>query len=145
MHAQLCLPLCNPMDLAHQVLLSMGFSRQQYWNGLPYTPPGDIPNPRIKPASLMSSASRGNFFTTSATWEVLLTRQRRLIMMEEATLDSGWAAGAVLGVLSGRKSKKGANSEANFVSFHGSWHTREEWNQECLSPYRVSPPTLHSN
>ena len=145
MHAQLCLPLCNPMDLSHQALLSMGFSRQQYWNGLPYTPPGDIPNPRIKPASLMSSASRGNFFTTSATWEVLLTRQRRLIMMEEATLDSGWAAGAVLGVLSGRKSKKGANSEANFVSFHGSWHTREEWNQECLSPYRVSPPTLHSN
>ena len=145
MHVQLCLPLCNPMDLAHQALLSMGFSRQQYWNGLPYTPPGGIPNPRIKPASLMSSASRGNFFTTSATCEVLMTRQRRLIMMEEAALDSGWAAGAVLGVLSGRKSKKGANSWANFVLFHGSWHTREEWSQECLSPYRVSPPTLHSN
>ena len=37
--------------LAHQAPLSMGFSRQEYWNGLPWPPPGELPNPGIKPAS----------------------------------------------------------------------------------------------
>ena len=37
--------------VAHQVLLSMGFSRQEYWNGLPCSPPGDLPYPGIKPRS----------------------------------------------------------------------------------------------
>ena len=36
------------MDLAHQALLSMGFPRQEYWSGLPFTSPGDLPNPGIK-------------------------------------------------------------------------------------------------
>ena len=52
--------------LMHQAPLSMGFSRQEYWSGLPYPPPGDLPNPRIKPMSLMSPALAGGFFTTSA-------------------------------------------------------------------------------
>ena len=39
---------------AHQAPLSMRFSRQRYWNGLPYPPPGDLPDPGIEPASLMS-------------------------------------------------------------------------------------------
>ena len=48
----------------------MGFSRQGYWNGLPFPPPGDLPNPGIKPASLMPPALlAGRFLTTSATWE----------------------------------------------------------------------------
>ena len=36
--------------IAHQVPLSMGFSWQENWNGLPYSPPGDLPNPGIKPS-----------------------------------------------------------------------------------------------
>ena len=55
--------------IAHQAPLSMGFSRQEYWSGLSCSPPGDLPNPGIKPASLMSPALAGGFFTTSATWE----------------------------------------------------------------------------
>ena len=47
----------------------MGFSRQEYWSGLPCPPPGDVPNPGIEPVSLMSPALAGGFFTTSATWE----------------------------------------------------------------------------
>ena len=38
--------------VAHQAPLSMGFSRQEYWNGLPFPSPGDLPNPVIKPWSL---------------------------------------------------------------------------------------------
>ena len=41
---------------AHQAPLSMGFSRQEYWNGLPFSTSGDLPDPGIKPTSLMSPA-----------------------------------------------------------------------------------------
>ena len=47
----------------------MGFSRQEYWSGLPYPPPGDLPDPEIEPVSLMSPALAGRFFTTSISWE----------------------------------------------------------------------------
>ena len=50
-----------------QALLSMEFSRQEYWSGLPCPSPGDLPNPGIEPASFMSLA--GGFFTSSTTWE----------------------------------------------------------------------------
>ena len=48
----------------------MGLSRQEYWSGLPCPPPGDLPDPGIEPASLVSPELAGRFFTTSATWEV---------------------------------------------------------------------------
>ena len=66
---QQCLTLCNPMDCSPPG--SMGFSRQEHWGGLPWPPPGDLPNPGIEPTSLMSPALAGGFFTTGATWEVL--------------------------------------------------------------------------
>ena len=55
--------------VACQVPLPMGFSRQEYWNGLPCPPPGGLPDPGIKPASLMSPALEVGFFTTSTIWE----------------------------------------------------------------------------
>ena len=54
---------------ARQVPLSVGFCRQPYWNGLPCPPPGDLPDPGIKPLSLRSPALAGKFFITSTTWE----------------------------------------------------------------------------
>ena len=41
----------TPWNVAHQVLLSMGFPRQEYWSGLQCSPPGDLPNPGIEPVS----------------------------------------------------------------------------------------------
>ena len=55
--------------MAHQAPLSMEFSRQEYWSGLPCPSPVNLPNPGIKPMSLTSPALAGGFFTTSATWE----------------------------------------------------------------------------
>ena len=55
--------------LAHQAPLSKGFSRQEYWSGLPCPPPGDLPNPGTEPRSLMTPALADRFFTTSTTWE----------------------------------------------------------------------------
>ena len=54
---------------ARQAPLSMRFSRQEYWSVLPYPPPGDLLDPGIKLASLVSPAWAGGFFTTSANWE----------------------------------------------------------------------------
>ena len=55
--------------LAHQAPLSMGFSRQEYWSGLPFPPPGNLPDPGIQPAFLMFLALAGRFFTANSTWE----------------------------------------------------------------------------
>ena len=49
--------------------LSMGFSRQEYWSGLPCPPAEYLPDPGIKPMSLKSPVLAGGFFTTRATWE----------------------------------------------------------------------------
>ena len=59
----------TPWTVARQAPLYLGVSRQEYWNGLPRPPPGDLPHPGIKPASLMSPALAGRFFTARATWE----------------------------------------------------------------------------
>ena len=57
--------LCaTPWTVAHQAPLSMGFSRQEYWSGVPCPPLGDLPNPGIEPTSLSSPALAGGFFTT---------------------------------------------------------------------------------
>ena len=64
---QLCPTLCDPRTVAHQSPLSMGFSRWEYWNGLPFPPPGDLPDPGIEPMSPESPASPAladGFFTT---------------------------------------------------------------------------------
>ena len=67
-HAQ-SLSLCDQWTAAHQASLCMGFPRQEYWSGLPFPLPGDLPYPGIEPASPESPASAGIFFTTRATWE----------------------------------------------------------------------------
>ena len=65
-HVQLCATLWT---VACRGPLSMGFSRQKYWSGLPFSPPEDLPDPGIDPPSLMSPAFTGVFFTTSAPWK----------------------------------------------------------------------------
>ena len=64
---QLCPTLCDPMNCSS----SIGFSRQEYWSGLPHPPPGDLRNPGIKPMSLTFPALADRFFTTSASWKAL--------------------------------------------------------------------------
>ena len=51
--AQLCPTLCDPIDSSlHQAPPSIGFSRQEYWSGLPFPSPGTLPKPGIEPRSL---------------------------------------------------------------------------------------------
>ena len=61
-----CLTLMTPWTLAHQSLLSMGFPRQNYWSGLPFSSAGDLPHPGTEPISPVLQdvpCIEGGFFT----------------------------------------------------------------------------------
>ena len=67
-----CSSLCNTWTVAYQAPLSIEFFRQEYWSGLPFPSPGDLPNPGIKPRSralLVVSFIAGRFLTNWATRE----------------------------------------------------------------------------
>ena len=66
----------TPWTVAHEAPLSMEFSRLECRSGLPFPPPGDLPNPEIEPLSLMSPALTGGFFTTSHTWKATKPSKR---------------------------------------------------------------------
>ena len=77
--------------LARQAPLSMGFSKQAYWSGLPCPPPADLPHPGMEPASLTSPALAGRFVSTNATWEAsisfqLLNKYIRQMQTQESVL-----------------------------------------------------------
>ena len=69
--AQLCLTHCNPWTVAHQAPLSMEYSRQEHWSGLPFLSTGDL-FPRTEPTSLVFPTLAGRlFFTKRVAWETL--------------------------------------------------------------------------
>ena len=113
---QLHLTLCDPTDL--QAPLSMGFSRQEYWSGLLYPSPWDPPNSGIEPASRMSPALAGGFFTTSATWEAHRSQGRNLLvslLLLRALTDS------IAARCGGKKKKKTSECHFHFLCiFHKS-------------------------
>ena len=72
MHArslQLRPTICDLIERSLPGSSVQGFSRQEYWSGLPCPPPGDLPDLGPEPMSLMYPALAGRFFTNSATWE----------------------------------------------------------------------------
>ena len=66
---QSCPTLRNSLGPSPPGSSAHGFSRQECWSGVPFPPPGDLPDPGIEPKSLMPPALAGGFFTTSAPWE----------------------------------------------------------------------------
>ena len=77
---QLCLTLCNPMDnIAWQTPLSMGFSKQEYWSGLPCPPSGDLPDPEIEPRSPVSSAFQVESLPLSCCKPLILGAQLKFV------------------------------------------------------------------
>ena len=83
-HVHLFATLCT---VTHQAPLSMGFSRQEYWGGLPFPSPGDLPDPGLKLPSLNSPTLAGRFFTTSATWKAITVTCKATRDLELPTLE----------------------------------------------------------
>ena len=79
-HVQLFVTLWT---VACETFLSIGFFRQEHWSGLLCPPPGDLPNPRTEPLSLMSPALTRRLFTTSATWEAKIKTRLYKFWLEE--------------------------------------------------------------
>ena len=74
----------TPWTAAHQVSLSMGFSKQEYWSGLPFPLPGDFPNPGTELVSPTTPALAGRFFII----EPLRKPQRELYALANSQLHS---------------------------------------------------------
>ena len=84
-YKDLCAHLLNhvqlfaaPQTVTSQTLLRMEFSRQEYWSGVPFPTPGNLPDPGIEPASL---ALVGRFFTSGTTWETIRTYREKQIRL----------------------------------------------------------------
>ena len=76
MCAQSHLTLREPMDCSPPAPLSVEFSRQEYWNGAPFSTSADLPNPGIEPATPASPALAGRFFSTEPTGKPNVIYQR---------------------------------------------------------------------
>ena len=71
--------------VAHQAPLSMGFSRQEYWSGLPFPAPGDLPNPEIKPVScfFLSPALGGDSLPLEISRKMVTIDKRLMIQFKQ--------------------------------------------------------------
>ena len=66
-----------------QAPLSIEFSKQEYWSGLPCPPPGDLPDSGTEPAALVSPAQAGGLFTTSTTWKAKKKKKKKAFQAKE--------------------------------------------------------------
>ena len=72
----------TPWTVARQAPLSMGFSRQEHWSGLPFPSAGDLLNPGVESASLTSPALAGGFFTTAPPGKHAMNREICIINLK---------------------------------------------------------------
>ena len=68
--AQLCPTLCDPWTVAHQTLLSMEFSRQVYWSGLPFSSPAGLPDPGMEHRTFVAIFFNMFIFLDSASYNL---------------------------------------------------------------------------
>ena len=88
MSHQSCLTLCNPMDCSTPAPLSMGFSRQEYWSGLPFPSPEDLPKPGMEPGSpaiRATSCTAGKSLSYKGSLQRLTSKQTRQMMVPVCT------------------------------------------------------------
>ena len=95
-HMRVCLVVSNSFVISwtvdFQAPLSLGFPRREYWGGLPFPPPGNLPSPGIEPTSLASPVLAGGFFTTGTTWEAhgCLAVGKNVVYWKNKNCVAGW-------------------------------------------------------
>ena len=83
---QLCLTLCDPWTVAYRAPLSMGFSRQEYWSGLPFPPPWDLPNPETEPKSPATPTLSGDSLPLSHLGSPIKTQGMHFMKRKRLTV-----------------------------------------------------------
>ena len=86
-----------PWTVAHQASLSMGFPRQEYWSGLPFSTPEDLPNPGIEPASFLSPALQADALTSEPPGKPIVNK-KTFISLNLCVASSVWMAEPSLGI-----------------------------------------------
>ena len=106
----------------------MELSRQEHWSGLPFPPPGDLPDPGIRPASLVTPASAGRFCTSCATWEALL----KPVCKTEFPISMLWGASHGCGyALNGSRDAEDTNPLSLWAGWAGSGVAKDSiWLQQ---------------
>ena len=97
--AKSCPTLVTPWTVACQAPLSMRFPRQEYWSGLPFSPPGDLLNPGIEPGPRVSPMLAGRFFTTESPGTHLSKRKYGISISGSLRLGQTGSCYLDLGVL----------------------------------------------
>jgi len=121
----------TPWTIALQAPLSVGFSRQEYWSGLPFLPLGEFPDSEIEPASGMSPALAGGFFTTSTTWEAPNNMQMKYSLLGSYLSIHSCPNTRIIGI-----QRKSEGKE----SFRSPCHSALEMSITCLSlvcPFQI--------
>ena len=91
----------------------MSFSRQEYWSGLPFPPPVDLPNPGIEPESCLPLALASRPFATAHTWEALSHLSTQGVI---GAMQAGAAALPLVGTTGGPSPKQATVSEQRSTS-----------------------------
>ena len=90
----------TPWTVAHQIPLSVEFPRQEYWNGLPFPPPGDLPDPGIEPVFL---ALAGGFFTLHGPFplvnDLVINSVEYHIYQAQANVESNYTTHYIITIL----------------------------------------------
>ena len=114
--AQSCPTLCDPVDWSPPGSSVYGFSRQEYWSRLPFSPPGDLPNPGIKPTSHISCIGRRVLYNWSCQY--IPTQKSGTVASWLAELPTGEVTGKETGAgRGGWGCAKGAFTFAVFSEF----------------------------
>ena len=124
--------LCDPLDDSLPGSSSMGFSRQEYWSGLPFPSPGDLPKPGIKS---VSPALTGRFLTTEPSGKHPTNRRHEL--MESASLSFTGTSLTEFSKVSSKTDYQLSTEEASSVTWHFS-HIVSHF--PTPSPLIPSPP-----
>ena len=109
-HTRVCSAVpdsATPWTAAHQAPLSMGFSRQEYWSGLSFPPPGDLPDPGLKPTSLASCVGgqmlyhRRHLGSQSITHPPFIPGNHRALHRAHSSASLGWQGAGIAPFQSG--------------------------------------------
>ena len=135
--AKLHLALCNPTDYSPPGFSVHGISRQEYWSGLPFPSPEDLPDSGTEPVSLASLALAGGFFTHWTTWEPKEKLEGQLIQQLSNVIKKPRFLLSFCLAISERFSLSLAKTP--YIWLQGIWHSLSLYIKmgQCLSPLWV--------